>query len=184
MRSRLIALAATAGVLALSGCTAEPAPTPLPPVRVVTAPAASAGGACIYWDYQLIEDYLGVTFTVAAGGSSDETSTCVVRTEDPEPTLMLTVVGSTSADAALFTSELMPDKAAKVKGLGKAGYKLVKGSAIEVGWLSFAGQIQSLTYTMPDKSDSAEVADMTGRLIELAQTMTTVNGKPVKPSKP
>ena len=114
MRARLIALGAAAA-LALAGCTEEPAPAALPPVTVVEPPAASAGGACVLWDYAFIEERTGVRFTVAAGDRVDDTATCVVQTESgAAPSLVLTVVDRTSADAALFTAELMPKKATRV----------------------------------------------------------------------
>ena len=53
----------------------------LPPVQIVEQPAASAGGACILWDYAFIEQKIGVKFTVAAADQVDDTSTCVVQTE-------------------------------------------------------------------------------------------------------
>jgi len=80
VRTRLVGLAA--GLLALTGCTdREPPAQSLPPVQVVAEPAASAGGACILWDYAFIQQKIGVTFTVAASDTVDDTSTCVVRTE-------------------------------------------------------------------------------------------------------
>ena len=182
MRARPIALG-VAAALALTGCTAEPPASALPPVRVVEPPAASAGGACVLWDYAFIEDRTGVRFTVAAGDQFDDTSTCVVQTEvGAAPSLVLTVVDRTSADAALFTSELMPEKATGVKGLGRAGYRFVAtgkaGPVIEVGWLSEAQQVQSLKFTFPAGTAPAAVEDMTDRLVAMAKEMDTTDGKP------
>jgi hypothetical protein len=182
VRARLIALGAAAA-LALAGCTEEPAPAAPPPVTVVEPPAASAGGACVLWDYAFIEERTGVRFTVAAGDQVDDTATCVVQTESgAAPSLVLTVVDRTSADAALFTAELMPEKATKVKGLGRAGYRLVEaarkgtGPSIEVGWLSQAQQLQSLRFTLAAGAPADAVTDMTNRLVDMAKTMDTTDG--------
>ena len=57
-----------------------------------------------------------------------------------------------------------PDKATKVKGLGKAGYRLVGkaagglGPSIEVGWLSEAEQLQTLRFTFAEGRRPAAVA--------------------------
>ena len=182
MRARLIALGAAAA-LALAGCTDEPAPAAPPPVKVVEPPAASAGGACVLWDYAFIEDRTGVRFTVAAGDQVDDTSTCVVQTETgATPSLLLTVVDRTSADAALFAADLMPERATRVKKLGRAGYRLVEaagkgaGPSIEVGWLSQAQQLQTLRFTFAPGAPDDAVADMTDRLVAMARTMDTTDG--------
>jgi hypothetical protein len=184
VRARLIALGAAAA-LALAGCTEDPAADALPPVKVVEPPAASAGGACVLWDYAFIEDRIGVRFTVAAGDQVDDTSTCVVQTETGSaPSLVLTVVDRTSADAKLFTADLMPKKATKVKGLGRAGYRLVgatgrnTGPSIEVGWLSQAQQLQSLKFTFAKGAADEAVDEMTTRLVDMARTMDTIDGEP------
>ena len=183
MRARLIAVGGVTALM-LAGCNAEPPAAALPPVQVVEPPAASAGGACVLWDYAFIEDRTGVRFTVAAGGHVDDTSTCVVQTETgAAPSLVLTVVDRTSADAALFTADLMPEKATRVKGLGRAGYRLVRpaaegaGPSIEVGWLSEAQQLQSLKFTFAEGAPADAVTDMTGRLVEMAKTMDTTDGE-------
>jgi hypothetical protein len=182
VRSRLIVLGAAVALL-LTGCTEETPPAALPPVQVVEPPAASAGGACVLWDYAFIEDRTGVRFTVAAGDQVDDTSTCVVQTEvGPAPSLVLTVVDSTTADAELFTA-LMPKKATKVKGLGRAGYRLVRagkgtGPSVEVGWLSEAQQLQSLKFTFAEGAPAGAVDDMTNRLVAMAKTMDTTDGEP------
>ena len=184
MRSRLIALGAAAALLALAGCTQPKAEADaLPPVRVVQLPAASAGGACILWDYAFIEQTIGVAFTVAASDQVDDTSTCVVQTETADwPDLALSVVESTKADAAMFTKELMPAKAAKVTGLGQAGYRLVTkaagkhGPTVEIGWLSEAKQLQTLRFTFPRGAQSDAVDDLSPKLLDLAKAMDTTGG--------
>jgi hypothetical protein len=184
VRSRLIALGAAAALLAMAGCTEQKAKADaLPPVQVVQLPAASAGGACILWDYAFIEQKIGVAFTIAASDQVDDTSTCVVQTETADwPDLSLSVVESTKADATLFTKELMPKKATKVKGLGKAGYQLVTkaagkhGPTVEIGWLSEAEQLQTLRFTFPKDAKSGAVDDLSPRLLDLAKAMDTTGG--------
>ena len=184
MRSRFIALGAVTALLVLTGCSAqEDEPTGLPPVHLVQLPAASAGGACILWDYAFIEKMIGVQFTIAASDQIDDTSTCVVQTETADwPDLTLSVVESTKADAKLFTDELMPKKATKLKGLGKAGYRLVTkasgghGPTVEIGWLSEAEQLQTLRFTFPEGAQSDAVKELQPKLLDLAKAMDTTEG--------
>ncbi|MFI5931135.1 hypothetical protein [Actinoplanes sp. NPDC051494] len=185
MRTRLFALGATVALLSLAGCSDEQADTGpvLPPVQVVQLPAASAGGACILWDYEFIEEMIGVTFEVAAAGQVDDTSTCVVQTTKGDwPYLSFSVVESTKADADLFVDERMPAKATKLKGLGEAGYRQVskakgdRGPIVEIAWLSEAAQLQTLRYTFEKSAKSADVKKMESKLLDLAKGMDTTNG--------
>ena len=184
MRSHLIALGAATALLALAGCSGkQDDASALPPVQLVQLPAASAGGACILWDYAFIEQTIGVKFTVAAADQIDDTSTCVVQTETADwPDLTLSVVESTKADAELFTDELTPRKATKLKGLGKAGYRLVTkasgghGPSVEIGWLSEAKQLQTLRFTFAKNAKAADVTAMNTNLLSLAKAMDTTAG--------
>jgi len=184
VRTRLFAIGAVAALLALTGCTAKRATVVIPSEPpIVQQPAASAGGACILWDYPFIQQKIGVTFTVAAAGESDDTSTCVVQTATGDyPDLALAVVESTTADGKLFLSTLKPKAASAVTGLGKAGYRLVtpasadRGPAIEIGWLSEAAQLQTLKFTFAAGASQASVNDMSAKLLVLAKAMDTTNG--------
>jgi hypothetical protein len=183
VRSRLTALGAAAAVLALAGCTDKAATASgLPPVQIVEQPAASAGGACILWDYGFIQKEIGVKFTVAAADQVEDTSTCVVQTDTGDwPDLTLAVVESTTADGKLFIDNVMPPKASKLKGLGKAGYRLISvatgghGPTVEIGWLSEAAQLQTLKFTFPKDARPAAVNDMSNRLLDLAKAMDTTD---------
>jgi hypothetical protein len=189
VRSVVVSRVAAAGVLvllALTGCNnkrdAKAETEALPPVKLVEQPAASAGGACILWDYAFIQDKLGVTFNVAAADQVDDTSTCVVQTVDGDyPDLMLSVVESTTADAKLFMSDLKPAKAATLKGLGKAGYRLNSaasgdhGPSVEISWLSEADQLQTLKFTFAKGTQPDEVTAMNGKLLNLAKAMDTTD---------
>ena len=181
MRSRVFAVVAATSLLALGGCArASGAELPDPPV--VQPPAASAGGACILWDYGFIQQKIGVAFTVAAAGESADTSTCVVQTETGQyPDLALAVVESSKADGTTFLA-LMPPKASKIKGLGKAGYRLTtpargdRGPIVEIGWLSEAAQLQTLKFTFAKGAAPDQVAAMSGKLLTLAKAMDTTGG--------
>jgi hypothetical protein len=183
VRSPLAALVAVAGLFALAGCNAKAEAEAAPPAPpVVEQPAASAGGACILWDYGFIQKQIGVRFTVAAADQVDDTSTCVVQTEKGDyPDLALAVVESSSADAKLFLETLAPKKSTALKGLGKAGYRLVSdaadghGPSVEIGWLSEAAQLQTLKFTFAQGATTAAVTDMSNRLLTLAQAMDTTN---------
>ncbi|GID98178.1 hypothetical protein ACFQFC_30615 [Amorphoplanes digitatis] len=184
MGSRLFALGTAVALLAVAGCSDHRSEAAgLPPVQIVQQPAASAGGACILWDYEFIEEKIGVRFSVAAADQVDITSTCVVQTEREEwPYLALSVVESTKADASTFAAENIPAKATKLKGLGKAGYRLVSkasgghGPTVEIGWLSEAAQLQTLRYTFAKGAAGAEVTKMSTKLLALAKAMDTTNG--------
>ncbi len=180
-----LALAAVAGLLLLTGCSAQAeansvSAVPAPPA--VEQPAASAGGACILWDYGFIQTKISVRFTVAAADQVDDTSTCVVQTENGDyPDLALAVVESTTADAKLFLDTLAPAGSTALKGLGKAGYRLVSaagdghGPTVEVGWLSEAAQLQTLKFTFAEGATNTAVTDMSNRLVDLAKAMDTTN---------
>jgi hypothetical protein len=184
VRTRLFAIGAVAALLVLTGCTPRRATIAIPSdPPVAPKPAAAAGGACILWDYPFIQQKIGVAFTVAAAGESDDTSTCVVQTATGDyPDLALSVVENTAADGKLFLSTLMPKTASAVKGLGKAGYRLVspasadRGPAIEIGWLSEAAQLQTLKFTFGPGATQASVNDMSAKLLTLAKAMDTTNG--------
>lgn len=171
-------------LLAVSGCNEkEETATELPPVVVAVAPAASAGGACILWDWAFIEDRIGVRFSVAASGQVDDTSTCVVQTvEGSWPDLSLSVVDQTKADAKIFLATRMPKKATKLKGLGKAGYRLNSaatsghGPSVEIGWLSEAAQLQTLKFTFAKSASNSAITQMNNGLFELAKAMDTTDG--------
>jgi hypothetical protein len=186
VRSRSVVLGA-AVLLSLAACDHRAEATKdddeLPPVTLVEQPAASAGGACILWDYAMINAKIGVKFNVAASDQVDDTSTCVVQTVEGDwPDLALSVVESTQADADLFLSDLKPDKAAKLKGLGKAAYRLNTaasgghGPVVEIGWLSEAKQLQTLRFTFAKTAKAADVTAMNTRLLALAKAMDTTAG--------
>jgi hypothetical protein len=174
-------------LLGLAACDSHADATndsdPLPPVQLAQQPAASAGGACILWDYAFIKSKIGVTFEVAASDQVDDTSTCVVQTIAGDwPDLALSVVESTQADAKLFLSDLKPDKATTLKGLGKAAYRLNTaasgghGPSVEIGWLSEAKQLQTLRFTFAKTAKAADVTAMNTRLLSLAKAMDTTAG--------
>ena len=184
MRSRWVVLG-VAALLGLTGCDGreQQAAAAPPPVDLVEQPAASAGGACILWDYDFIQEKIGVKFNVAASDQVDDTSTCVVQTVARAwPDLTLSVVESTPADADLFLADLKPRKAKTVKGLGKAAYRLNSaasgdhGPVVEIGWLSEAKQLQTLRFTFAKGAKSTDVSDMNTKLLALAKAMNTTAG--------
>jgi hypothetical protein len=184
VRSRSVVLGA-AVLLAMAACDnrAETTEETLPPVGFAEQPAASAGGACILWDYDFIQSKIGVEFDVAASDQVDDTSTCVVQTiEGDWPDLALAVVESTQANASLFLSDLKPKKATTLKGLGKAAYRLNSGATgghgpvVEIGWLSEAKQLQTLRFTFAKNPKAADVTAMNTKLLALAKAMDTTAG--------
>ena len=120
---------------------------------------------------------------LAAADQVDNTSTCVVQTVAADwPDLALSVVESTNADATLFYSDLMPAKAARLKGLGKAAYRLNIGSTtqhgptIEIGWLSAAKQLQTPRFTFGKNTRPADLTAMNTKLFNLAKALDTTDG--------
>ncbi len=183
MRTVLTALGVIM-LLAVSGCNKpEDAVATLPPVSVPEAPAASAGGACILWDWKFIQEKIGVKFSVAASDQVDDTSTCVVQTVNGSwPDLSLSVVEQTKADAKIFLASRVPAKSVKLKGLGKAGYRLTTaatgghGPSVEIGWLSEAEQLQTLRFTFAKGASNSAVSQMNTKLLALAKAMDTTDG--------
>lgn len=189
MPKRLAAIGATV-LFAVAGCsdTGDELAAPVTPVPsaapdLAEQPAASAGGACILWDYDFIERTIGVRFAVAASDQIEDTSTCVVQTlAGAWPDLSLSVVETTTANAEVFLDTRMPAKATKLSGLGRAGYRFnVKASAdhgptVEIGWLSEAKQLQTIRFTFAKGASAADVKDMNVKLLDLAKALSTTNG--------
>ncbi|WP_430783809.1 hypothetical protein [Actinoplanes sp. G11-F43] len=186
MPTRLAVLGAVV-LFAVSGCTSDQEKPvvvePAPSEPAVEVPAASAGGACILWDYDLIEQMLGIRFEVAASDQVDDTSSCVVQKLDkPWPDLSLSVVETTAANAEVFLDDRMPAKATKLKGLGRAAYRYYgkpageHGISSEIGWLSEAKQLQTIRLTFPKGTTGAQAKTMDAGMLDLAKALSTTNG--------
>jgi hypothetical protein len=180
-------------LLLLAGCSANPAvpsgagpsaaspsPTGLRPTRW---PAAQAGGACQLLDYGVVEQIIGLTFEVAAGGRQDATYTCVLqRTGGTVPDLSLAVT-PTTATPTIFRTALAPKGSTAVTGLGKVAYragvapvpKAGRGSGIEIGWLSGNNRILVLRCTLAADATPETVAQLTTKLVELALAVDKVS---------
>jgi len=185
VRARL--LLAAAALVSLSGCGAER--DAQPPVDgsganapEIIVPAASAGGACRWLDFDVIEQATGTRFTIAAAQEQRRTSTCVVRTaEATHPDLAFSVTRA-GLDVETFQADIVPAGAGAVKGLGQAGYKLVRdgdrrqGATSEVGWLDAKGQLRTLRYTLPVEATAQVAKQHTAGLITLAQQVETATG--------
>ncbi|MFC5923111.1 hypothetical protein [Micromonospora vulcania] len=179
MRARIV-VAGLAGLL-VSGCAAEAEPVAVPPPApiAVDVAAASSGGACRLLDFTLIEEQLKVRFDVAAASERDDTHTCVVRAEHATlPELALTVT-ETTIDKATFASDVTPDKAAKVTGLGQQAYRRTiaaaggHGPVAEVGWLATDGRLASLSWTSARGTERSAVDKLAGDLAALAKKVDT-----------
>lgn len=140
--------AAATGSAAGGSAGATPSPVVHQP-----PPAAEAGGACRLIDYDVIDEALGVRFDVAASGKQGKTITCVVRSSEKSLPDLVFTVSPTTADTALFGSEVVPDGARTVKSLGKAAYRSTakaakgRGPAVEVGWLAKDKKLVTLRFT-------------------------------------
>ncbi|MEV4661368.1 hypothetical protein AB0J85_05410 [Micromonospora echinofusca] len=168
-------------VLLVTGCGAEAEPVAVPPAApvAVDVAAASSGGACRLLDFGVIEQHAGFRFDVAAASRTGDSHTCVVRAGQATlPELTLTVT-ETSIDAATFTADVVPEKAAKVSGLGQKAYqrttsaKGASGPVVEVCWLAAGGSLASLRYATPDATDRSEAEKLTSALVTLARTLDT-----------
>ncbi|MEU9506641.1 hypothetical protein AB0D32_10220 [Micromonospora sp. NPDC048170] len=179
VRGRIVGVGVAA--LLAAGCGAEAEPVAVPPPAPVAADvvAASSGGACRLLDFGVIEQHAGVRFDVAAASETGDSHTCVVRAGQAAlPELTLTVT-ETSIDAATFTAEVVPGKAAKVSGLGQRAYRRTAsakgalGPVAEVGWLATEGRLATLRYATPQDTDTADAENLTEALITLAKQLDT-----------
>ncbi|SCF29034.1 hypothetical protein [Micromonospora chokoriensis] len=176
----LIVVAGMAGLL-VSGCAAEAEPVAVPPPVpiAVDVAAASSGGACRLLDFAVIEQLFTVRFDVAAASEQGDTHTCVVRSAGAAlPDLTLSV-SKTTVDKATFGAEVVPDKAAKVTGLGQQAYRRTlaaasgRGPVAEVGWLAADGRLATVSWTSARGSERAAVEKLTGDLTTLAKKVDT-----------
>ncbi|MFI7514815.1 hypothetical protein ACIBVK_15145 [Micromonospora echinofusca] len=174
MRGRM--LGAGVAVLVVAGCGAEAEPVAVPPPApvAVDVAAASSGGACRLLDFGVIEQHADVRFDVAAASATGDSHTCVVRAgQDALPELTLTVT-RTSIDAATFTADVVPERAAKVPGLGQRAYRRTvsaKGGAgpvAEVGWLAAEARLVTLRYATARDTAKADAERLTEALVTLA----------------
>ena len=179
MRGRIVG----AGVAALlaTGCGAEAEPVAVPPPAPVAGDvtAASSGGACRLLDFGVIEQHMGLRFDVAAASETGDSHTCVVRAEQATlPDLTLTVT-ETSIDAVTFIADVVPEKTAKVAGLGQKAYRRTTsakgalGPVAEVGWLATEGRLATLRYTSPRDTAKADAEKLADALIALAKQLDT-----------
>ncbi|MFI6780973.1 hypothetical protein [Micromonospora sp. NPDC050276] len=179
MRGRIVVAGLAA--LLMSGCADEAEPVAVPPLApiAVEVAAASSGGACRLLDFSVIEQVTKARFDVAASSERDDTHTCVVRAGGatlPELTLS---VSETTIDKTTFGADVVPDKAAKVTGLGQQAYKRTtaaasgRGPVAEVGWLATDGRLATLTWTGARGSERAAAENLTGGLVALAKKVDT-----------
>ncbi|WP_074318049.1 hypothetical protein [Micromonospora cremea] len=179
MRGRIV-VAGLAGLL-VSGCAAEAEPVAVPPPApiAVDVAASSSGGACRLLDFTVIEQLVKVRFDVAAASERVDTYTCVVRAESaslPELTLSVTDI---KIDKATFAADVVPDKAAKVTGLGQQAYRRTvaaasgHGPVAEVGWLATEGRLATLSWTAARGVERSAAEKLIGDLIALAKKVDT-----------
>ncbi|MFV2111355.1 hypothetical protein ACFHW0_03310 [Micromonospora sp. LOL_025] len=178
MRGRV---ASGMAVLLVTGCGTQAETVAVPPPAPVTVDvaAASSGGACRLLDFGVIEQHAGVRFDVAAASATGDSHTCVVRAgREALPELTLTVT-RTSIDAATFTADVVPEKAAKVSGLGQRAYRRTTsakgavGPVAEVGWLAAEGRLATLRYATLRDADRAKAEKLTTALVALARQLDT-----------
>jgi hypothetical protein len=150
------------------------------PARGSNQPVASAaGGACQLLDFDVVAQFVGVTFEVAAAAQRDATATCVLQRGGAGfPDLTLAVTPST-VPASAFKSTAAPAGAAEVAALGQAAYQLVRpaagtdpagpGPAVEIGWLSRKGQLMVVRYRLPADKPQTEAESLAPQIVDLAK---------------
>jgi hypothetical protein len=163
-----------AGTGSGAGPSSSSDPASLKPSRW---PAARAGGVCQSLDYGVVEQTLGLSFEVAAGGQQDATQTCVLqRAGVTVPDLTLAVT-PTKVDPTIFRNTVMPKGASALTGLGKAAYQAPvapapqsgRGPGAEVGWLSGNNRILVLRCTLPVEAPAEIATGLPAKLVELAK---------------
>lgn len=191
MRLRAALLCLVVGVAGgglLSGCGDDDPPagnepgarSVAVPARGAGRPAASAaGGACQLLDFYAVEQFVGVTFEVAAAAQKDATTTCVLqRGGAAYPDLTLAVTPTTVA-ATAFKATAAPPGAGDVAALGQAAYQLVRpasgtdpagpGPAVEIGWLSKKKQLMVVRYRLAGDKPQTDAQALAPQVIELAK---------------
>jgi hypothetical protein len=185
-RAVTLACTMTLAATAAAGCAEDPPPQRITAPLRTSFPAATAGGACVFFDYATIEKAIGVRFNIAAASQSGQTTTCVVQPDKADlPDLALTIT-KTTADAEIFQSDVVPEKGATtLKGLGLAAYQApvvatkATGPGLEVCWLTKDKRLMSLRFTgIPDSP--APPKTLGPQLVALAKKVETA--KP--PKKP
>jgi hypothetical protein len=138
-------------------------------------PLGAAGRACQFLNYDTVAATLGVRFDIAGGASKDEIYTCALTRTDTEfPDLTLAVT-ETEADEVIFTATMIPSGGTRVADLGRIAYRVGfpaargGGPGIEVGWLSTYGRLMIIRYTFPAGATSAQVNELTPKVITLAK---------------
>lgn len=141
------------------------------------APAFEAGGACQLLDYEVIRQAIGASFSVAAAAQQGDTYTCLVQTRGvPFPDLAISVT-ATKADSKVFQDVLVPAGAARIEGLGKAGYSMVTvaagavGPGVQVGWLAGNQRLMALRLRLAPTATPADAAAAAPKLTELAKNI-------------
>ena len=171
----------------LAGCDDDPPTRNEPeaqsvavPARGTDRPAASAaGGACQLLDFDVVAQFVGVTFEVAATAQKDATATCVLqrgRAGYPDLTLAVT---PTTVPASAFKATAAPPGTADVAALGQAAYQLVRpapgtdpagpGPAVEIGWLSKKGQRMVVRYRLAGDKPQTDAQALAPQVVELAR---------------
>jgi hypothetical protein len=177
LRCAIASVLCVAGMAMLTGCNEgagarSKAGPSASPTRV---PAAAAGGACLHFDYEVIEKVTGAEFDVAGKGENSGTSTCVLQKEGASLPDLTLAVTRTSADVNVFKTVVMPKGAAIVTELGRQGYSAMvaagadAGPGVEVGWLSGNGRLMVLRYRLPTGTAPADPTAFAPKLVELAK---------------
>lgn len=88
-------------------------------------------------------------------------------------------VSKTTIDKTTFGADVVPDKAAKVTGLGQQAYRRTTaatgghGLVAEVGWLATDGRLATLTWTGARAADRTAADKLAGDLVGLAKKVDT-----------
>jgi len=164
----LLALLASAGC---SGGPAKAGATPSPS----RWPAAVAGGACHLFEYEVVEQIIGVSFDVSAAVQQAGGYSCVLQKKDRSYPDLTLAVSPTTADVNVFRSTVVPKNSTVVSDLGRLGYSAAlpaaggAGPAVEVGWLAGNSRLLTLRYRFEVGVDPGTVPALVPKLVQLAQ---------------
>lgn len=140
-------------------------------------PASAQGGACREISFDTVARSTGIRFDIAgASGSAGETQTCALQPlRGTVPELLFSsipVADDLTPDG--YASGYVPQSAASLEGIGRAGYSRVvtdvagAGPRVEIGWLG-TGRVYRLSLTTARSTSRSAAQLLVPELVALGR---------------